>query len=196
MNECHATASANDSTQYAEISGLCYLMEFANILVRATNWVGDAVMSIPALQALRECFPSARISILARPWVAGLYGREPFCDELIPYDAPRGWNGIGEKFGVGASLRARNFDCAILFQNAFEAAALARMAGIPVRIGYAVDGRDWLLSHKVQIPRPDETPRHQRFYYLELLKRANLISGYSNDGAIRLAGATDRKSVV
>ena len=58
-------------------------MQFSRILVRATNWVGDAVMSIPALQALRERFPLARISILARSWVAGLYGREPFCDELI-----------------------------------------------------------------------------------------------------------------
>ncbi len=164
-------------------------MQFRNILVRATNWVGDAVMSVSALQALRERFPSARISILARPWVAGLYGREPFCDELIPYEAPRGWNGIGDKLRIAAELRARKFDCAILLQNAFEAAALARMAGIPVRIGYARDGREWLLSHPIPVPRPDETPRHQRFYYLELLKRAKLIDSYPVDPAIRLSGA-------
>ncbi|HZS56938.1 MAG TPA: lipopolysaccharide heptosyltransferase II [Bryobacteraceae bacterium] len=164
-------------------------MQFRNILVRATNWVGDAVMSIPAFQALRERFPNARISILARPWVAGLYGREPFCDELIPYDAPKGWHGIGDKLRVAAELRARKFDCAILFQNAFEAAALARMAGVPVRIGYARDGREWLLSQSIPVPRPDETPRHQRFYYLEMLKRAKLIESYRHDGAIRLSGA-------
>ncbi len=51
-------------------------------------------MSVPALQALREQFPSAEIAILARPWVASLYSREPFCDELIPYHAPRGWKGF------------------------------------------------------------------------------------------------------
>lgn len=164
-------------------------MQFRNILVRATNWVGDAVMSIPAFQVLRERFPSARISILARPWVAGLYGREPFCDELIPYDAPRGWQGIGDKLRIASELRARHFDCAILFQNAFEAAALAQMAGIPLRIGYARDGREWLLSHPIPVPRPDETPRHQRFYYLELLKRAKLIDAYPVDTAIRLSGA-------
>jgi heptosyltransferase-2 len=164
-------------------------MEFRNILVRATNWVGDAVMSIPAFQALRERFPNARISILARPWVSGLYGREPFCDELIPYEAPRGWQGVGNKLRVAAELRARNFDCAILFQNAFEAAALARMAGIPVRIGYARDGREWLLSQSIPVPTPDETPRHQRFYYLELLKRARLIENYPLDGVIRISGA-------
>lgn len=146
-------------------------------------------MSIPALQALRAQFPNAKISILARSWVAGLYGREPFCDELIPYDAPRGWQGLTDKLEVSAQLRARNFDCAILLQNAFEAAALVRMAGIPVRMGYATDGRGWLLTHSIPVPRPDETPRHQRFYYLELLKRAQLIQTYAVDGVIRLSGA-------
>jgi heptosyltransferase-2 len=164
-------------------------MQFRNILVRATNWVGDAVMSIPALQSLREQFPDARISILARPWVAELYGREPFCDELIPFEAPRGWRGIADKLRISAELRARNFDCSVLLQNAFEAAALVRMAGIPVRIGYARDGRGWLLTHPIAVPRPDETPRHQRFYYLELLKRAKLIDSYTSHPPIRLAGA-------
>ncbi len=164
-------------------------MPFEKILVRATNWVGDAVMSVPALQALRDTFPYARICILARPWVAALYGREPFCDELIPYEAPRGWKGLSEKWGVASELRHRKFDCAILFQNAFESAALARVAGIPTRIGYARDGRGWLLTHPIPVPLAGETPRHQRFYYLELLKRAKLIGGYSIDDPIRLSRA-------
>jgi heptosyltransferase-2 len=146
-------------------------------------------MSIPALEALRERYPGARISILARPWVAGLYGREPFCDELIPYEAPRGWKGLGEKHRLAVELRRRRFDAAILLQNAFEAAALVRWAGIPVRIGYARDGRGWLLTHPIPTPLEGETPRHQRFYYLELLKRARLINSYPLDGAIRLYGA-------
>jgi heptosyltransferase-2 len=164
-------------------------MEYRRILVRATNWVGDAVMSVPALQALRERYPAAQISILARPWVAGLYGREPFCDELIPYDAPRGWKGISEKRRIAAELRKRRFDAAILLQNAFEAAALVRWAGIPVRIGYARDGRGWLLTHPIPVPAKGETPRHQRFYYLELLKRARLIDRSAGGAPIRLHGA-------
>ncbi|HEY7306207.1 MAG TPA: lipopolysaccharide heptosyltransferase II [Bryobacteraceae bacterium] len=164
-------------------------MRFRNILVRATNWVGDAVMSVPALQALREQFPEARISILARPWVASLYGREPFCDELLSYDAPRGWRGVSRKWSVASDLRRRKFDCAILFQNAFDAAALVRAAGVPTRIGYSRDVRAWLLTHPVPVPRAGETPRHQRFYYLELLKRAGLIDGYPLEKPIRLAGA-------
>jgi len=161
---------------------------FRRILVRATNWVGDAVMSVPALQALRQHNPQTQIAILARPWVAGLYGREAFCDELIPYDAPRGWQGLNEKRRLAASLRARKFDCALLLQNAFEAAALARWAGIAIRIGYDRDARGWLLTHPIPLPAAGETPRHQRFYYLELLKRAKLIPGYEHDGAIRLGG--------
>ena len=162
--------------------------EYRRILVRATNWVGDAVMSVPALQALRQRYPAAHISILARPWVAGLYGRESFCDELIPYEAPRGWRGIREKRQIASSFRGR-FDCAILLQNAFEAAALVRWAGIPTRIGYARDGRSWLLTHPIPAPAAGEIGRHQRFNYLELLKRAKLIGEYATDAPIRLHGA-------
>lgn len=164
-------------------------MSFQKILVRATNWVGDAVMCVPALQALREHYPSAHISILARPWVAGLYGREPFCNELIPYEAPRGWRGIGAKWSIARELRTREFDCAILFPNALEAAALVWAARIPQRIGYQRDGRGVFLTSAVAVPLEGETPPHQRFFYLELLKRAELISSYSTDAAIRFSGS-------
>lgn len=167
---------------------------FRRILVRATNWVGDAVMSVPALQVLREHNPKAHISILARPWVAGLYGREAFCDELIPYEAPPGWKGLSEKRKIAAKLRARKFDCALLLQNAFEAAALARWAGIPIRIGYDRDARGWLLTHPIPVPAAGEIHRHQRFYYLELLKRAKLIPDYDRDSIIRLNGTAGTAS--
>lgn len=164
-------------------------MAFRRILVRATNWVGDAVMSVPALQALRRSYPEAHIAILARPWVAGLYGREPFCDELIPYEAPRGWRGFAAKRQLTRELRSQRFDCAILLPNAFEAAALAVFAGIPEIIGYKAEGRSWLLTQAVAKPKRAEIPAHQRFYYLELLKRAGLIVDYDPDSPIRLSGA-------
>jgi len=146
-------------------------------------------MSIPALQALREAFPDARISILARPWVSGLYGRESFCDELIPYEAATGWKDLRAKLEIASELRARKFDCAVLLQNAFESAALVRLARVPIRIGYARDGRGWLLTHPIPVPTKGETPPHQRFYYLELLKRARLIESYSEELPIRLGGS-------
>ncbi len=154
-------------------------MEFSNILVRATNWVGDAVMSLPALAALRGRFPAARISILAKPWVADLYGREPVADEIILYSGQSPWR-------IGRDLRGRGFDCAVLLQNAFEAAWIAWVARIPTRIGYKRDGRQLLLTRAVDVPKPGEIPRHERFYYLELLRRAGLIDALPESDAIRL----------
>ncbi|HEY2842656.1 MAG TPA: lipopolysaccharide heptosyltransferase II [Bryobacteraceae bacterium] len=157
----------------------------SRILVRATNWVGDAVMSLPALRALRQRYPQAGISILAKPWVADLYGREKVCDELIPYTA----RSTAEKWSAARALRPRRFDCAILLQNAFEAAAIVRLAGIPERIGYARDGRGFLLSKAVPVPQPGEIPRHERFYYLELLRRAGILDALPENDSIRLESA-------
>jgi heptosyltransferase-2 len=146
-------------------------------------------MAVPALQQLRARYPAAHIAILAKPWVAGLYGREPFCDELIPYEAPRGWTGWRAKWALARRLRQKKFDCAIVLPNAFEAAVLVWAAGIPTRIGYARDGRGLFLTRTIRTPRPGEIPAHQRFWYLELLKRAGLIEGYATSGSIRMAEA-------
>jgi heptosyltransferase II len=158
---------------------------YNRILVRATNWLGDAVMSLPALRALRQCFPQAEIAILAKPWVADLYRREPFCDRMIPYTAGT----LAEKWSAGRALVRENFDCAILFQNAFEAAAVAYLAGIPERIGYARDGRSLLLTRAIPVPRKGAIPRHERFYYLELLHRAGILDSLPENDCIRLDGA-------
>src|SRR5262245_43151721 len=108
------------------------------ILIRATNWVGDAVMSLPALQAVRARFPQSHMAVLARPWVAEIFSRETFADETILYNAGR-WH-------IARQLRERRFDTALLLQNAFDAALIAWLAGIPRRIGYARDARSWLLT--------------------------------------------------
>ena len=160
-------------------------MSYRKILVRATNWVGDAVMSLPALRALHEKFPAAEVSILAKPWVADLYGREPFCHRVIPYTAA----GLASKWRAAKSLREEKFDCAILLQNAFEAAAVAFAARIPERIGYARDGRSLLLTRAIPVPKRGEIPPHERFYYLELLHRAGILETLPDNEFIRLDGA-------
>jgi|SRR5579859_817722 len=162
---------------------------FSKILIRATNWVGDAVMSLPAIRAVHARFPAAEIVVLARPWVADLYARETGISRVIPYDAVSGFHDLSAKLRVARALRREKFDCAILLQNAFEAAAVARLAGIPRRIGYARDGRSMLLTDPVPVPRSSEIPRHERFYYLELLRRAGLIEQIPPSDAIRLEGA-------
>src|SRR5438477_1609635 len=150
------------------------------IVIRATNWLGDAVMSLPAIRAVRDAFPRAHIAVVARPWVAELYSREPAIDRVIVYPGPR-WSFIRQ-------LRSEHFDCAILLQNAFEAALVARLAGIPRRIGYDRDSRGWLLTDAVPVPLPGEIPRHERFYYLELLRRAGIVERLPESEAIRLTG--------
>jgi heptosyltransferase-2 len=165
------------------------IMTYQKILVRATNWVGDAVMSLPALRALRGRFPESHIAILAKPWVADLYRREPFCDEMIPY-APKSTR---EKLAMGRALKQRGFNCAILLQNAFEAAAIALAAGIPERIGYARDGRSPLLTKAIAVPKPGEIPPHERFYYLELLHRAGILDELPENDRIQLDGAPEAR---
>ncbi len=144
------------------------------ILIRGTNWVGDAVMSVPAMREIRRCFPESRISLLVRPWVSDVYSGAEFLDEIIAFDRDGSHRGLSGRRRLVAELRAREFDLAILFQNAFEAAFLAWWARIPVRIGYARDGRSLLLSQAVPID-PEVRQFHQVYYYLGLLAGAGLV---------------------
>jgi len=145
------------------------------IMIRATNWVGDAIMALPALRIVRQKFPDASICIVARPYVADIYRNQGICDELIPYD-PRGTHkGLRGRDQFALALRAQKFDVALLLQNAFDAAWLAWRAQIPQRIGYARDGRSLLLTKAIPVPKLGEIPAHEKFYYLELLRRAGWL---------------------
>ena len=157
----------------------------SKVMVRATNWLGDAVMSLPAIRALRHVFPHAHLAVVARPWVADLYARESSIDQVIPYTARKGLRARREFAG---QLRGQQFDAAVLFQNAFDAALMAWLARIPERIGYRRDGRGPLLTRAIPVPEPGDIPRHERFYYLELLRRAGLLERFPETGAIRLEG--------
>jgi heptosyltransferase-2 len=161
-------------------------MVFSKILIRATNWLGDAVMSLPAIRAVRACFPEAEIAVLARPWVADLYEGERSIDRVIRYEPKPGCRDFLAKWRVARALHREKFDCAILLQNAFEAAAIVWLARIPRRIGYGRDGRRALLTDAVPLPKPGEIPRHERFYYLEMLRRAGVIPQMPESEDIRL----------
>ena len=156
------------------------------LLIRATNWVGDAIMALPALHAVRAKFPDAHLAIVARPYVADLYRDQDICDQLIPYDSNgqhRGWRG---REALAAELREQKFDRALLLQNAFDAAWLVRRAHIAERIGYARDGRSLLLTKSVPVPQAGEIPAHEKFYYLELLRRIGWLDRLPDDSQIEL----------
>ncbi len=155
------------------------------ILIRATNWVGDAIMALPAIRAIRNR-PGSSVSILARSYVADIYRDQNVADELIIYDHRGKHAGIAGRERLASELRSRRFDVAILLQNAFDAAWLTWRAGIPQRIGYARDARSLLLTKAVPVPKPGETPPHEKFYYLELLRRSGWIDSITDDPFIKL----------
>lgn len=139
------------------------------ILVRGTNWIGDAVLTTPALAALRARFPQARIALLVKPAVAELLQCHPAIDDIVLYRDPGPHAGLGGKLSLAIQLNRGRYDLAILLQNAFEAAAVTALAGIPNRYGYATDGRSFLLTHRVPLT-PKVRRKHQVEYYLEMLK--------------------------
>jgi heptosyltransferase II len=147
------------------------------ILIRATNWVGDAIMALPALRALRVRFSDASITILARNYIADIYQHQQICQRLMVLD---------DKKRVTSQLRAEGFDLALLLQNAFEAAWIAWRAQIPERVGYARDGRSFLLTKPVRAPKVGDIPAHEQFYYLELLRRAGWIDSLPAEAFIAL----------
>jgi lipopolysaccharide heptosyltransferase II len=144
------------------------------ILVRATNWIGDAVISLPALEALRARFPESEIVLVTKPWVSEIYWHYPAMLRQIVYDPAGKHRGLAASRRFCSLLRAEHFDMAILFQNAFHAAWMAWRARIPVRVGYARDGRSALLTEPVEVP-PRGAYGHEAYYYLQLLFRAGLI---------------------
>lgn len=136
------------------------------ILVRGTNWIGDAVMTIPALRELRRIFPSAEISLHTRKWAQGIFQDASFIDEIIAFD--KSGSKIKDSLVQSKQLKKRNFDLSILFTNSFESALIYKIANIPRRFGYAKEGRSFLLTDSV--PMPDwKNKRHEVFYYLNLI---------------------------
>ena len=143
-------------------------------------------MALPALRAVRRRFRDAEITILALPYVADIYREQQVCDRFIVYDRGGAHRAFSGRERLAAKLRAHKFDVALLLQNAFDAAWLAWRAGIPQRIGYARDSRSLLLTQAVRLPRPNEIPPHEKFYYLELLRRAGWIDSLPDESFIAL----------
>jgi len=153
------------------------------ICLRATNWIGDAVMTTPAMAALRSSFPDAEIVVVANPLVAELFRSHPYCDRVIVYDKKGAHRGLRGLWRFCGTLRRERFDLAVLLQNAFEAALMAALAGIPLRAGYGSDGRGLLLTHAVAVGEAQRRLHHTR-YYLQMLEALGIAGG---DGALRLA---------
>jgi len=164
------------------------------IVVRGTNWVGDAVMTIPALRQLRGLFPDAHITLATRAWAEGLFADSDFLDDLQVHEG----SGLRSVVQQVRQWRKRNFDLAILLPNSLETALVASLARVPLRIGYATDGRQALLTHPLALPEWRES-KHEVFYYLKivaelewLVKQEQSFLNTQPDGSLEVSEA--RKS--
>jgi heptosyltransferase-2 len=137
-----------------------------SIVVRGTNWVGDAVMTIPALRELRRLFPDAHITLATRSWAEGLFKDAEFLDDLMVHEG----SGLRSVVRQVRDWRKRNFDIAVLLPNSLETALVASLARVPLRIGYATDGRQSLLTHPLDLPEW-RSSKHEVFYYLNIIAR-------------------------
>jgi len=134
------------------------------VVVRGTNWVGDSLMTVPALRALRRVLPDAEITLVIRPSAQGIFSEADFVDDVLLYDR----KGVFSVIPQVREWRRRKFDLAVLFQNAFEAALIPFLAGVPLRLGYATESRQALLTHPLDLP-DWRSSRHEVFYYLYLV---------------------------
>jgi heptosyltransferase-2 len=139
------------------------------VLVVAPNWIGDAVMSMPALANLRRGLPKATIDLLVPRRVAPLFDDHPHIDRLVIRDERQPWR---TRLAQVIALRRCEYQVVLLLPNSFRAALDAWLLRSPIRLGYATDGRRWLLTHAV--PAAEGQPPHQIEAYLRLVAALGL----------------------
>jgi heptosyltransferase-2 len=144
------------------------------ILLRAPNWVGDAVMGLPVLAGLTHLSPPARVTVLAAPRVAPLYAGQPGVAEVVVYPSGR------KKWRTLLGLRNK-FDLALALPNSLESALGLWLTRTPHRLGYAANGRTPLLTTILK-GRKHLQGLHQVFYYLGLLEALGPVVSFSPPG--------------
>src|SRR5260370_4771620 len=157
------------------------------ILVKEVNWLGDLVMSLPALRSIRRAWPEAHLAILLKSDLASCFDGAAWLDEVIPYSVGRGLSGFMDRRRIVGEIRARKFDLGVLFPNSFESALWFAMARIKRRAGYVADARGALLT--LNASRSAEAlDRHQENYWLSMLPETGVAAGATDDFAIDVHG--------
>jgi lipopolysaccharide heptosyltransferase II len=134
------------------------------ILIRASNWLGDSVISVPAVRAIKAGRPDAHITIAAPEKIASVWKLVPDIDEVLPLKP-------GSLFSVVKTiLGAASFDAAILFPNSLRTALEVWCAGIPRRVGFPGHHRRWLLDQVVAEELPRGPIQHQVYRYLRMAR--------------------------
>jgi heptosyltransferase II len=135
-----------------------------NTAIRSPNWIGDGIMSLPAIRAYKEYFPTARVTLIVKSYLADIFLHIAEIDEVIAI--PDRWSSAGYLASL-RRLREKRFVRGILFTNSLSSAVFFRLAGIKSLCGYERDARGWLLTDKIPCCAHDE---HQQFYYLKIIE--------------------------
>ena len=143
-------------------------------VVFSPNWLGDAVMALPAVADVSRHAGTGRLVVAARPSVAALWTLVPGVDEVATIPAARGATRWAQLRANARTVQQVHAGSAVLLPNSFQAAFVAWRAGVPERFGYRRGLRGWLLSHAVPRPRP---PVHQVDYYRHLVAAAGITNG-------------------
>jgi len=138
------------------------------LLIRAVNWVGDAVMSTPAIGAIRRHLPATEITLLASPLIAELFSPHEWVDKVIVYDREGRHSGGSGRLRLANELHRHRFDAVLIMPNSFDSALIPWLARIPERFGKSSDGRGFMLTHGYH-PHKPSTAEHEVDYYLNLV---------------------------
>jgi len=143
--------------------------DFKNILVVRTDRIGDVVVTIPALRALKKAFPRARLTVLVAPATRELLEGNPVVDEVIVYNRKGTCWGTAGFLRMVGQLRQRRFDLAINYHTKRRTNLLCFFSRIPRRVGYCNEKWGIVLTDRVPDDRP-QGKKHEAQYCLDLLR--------------------------
>lgn len=139
------------------------------VLIRGVNWLGDAVMTLPALEALRRLWPHAALGVVAPEGLAPLWRMEPAVEAVEPFGPSGGFGRLLEDCRLASRLRKGRWEVAVVLPNSFHSALVPALGGIPRRVGFATDGRGWLLTDPLAKTESLKA-HHQVEHYMALIR--------------------------
>lgn len=147
-----------------------------HILIRGVNWIGDTVMTIPAMRELRRIFPESRITLLIKKPMDRLFANFSAVDRVTGFTVRSGVAGFLDRINLSRMLRRERYDLCLILPNSFDSALIPFVSGIPERIGFDRDGRGLLLTQRVPPPRQG-AQGHQARDYLSLVACMGPVQG-------------------
>ncbi len=134
-----------------------------SIVVRSPNWIGDCIMSLPALRALKDHLPEENIYLVCKHYLYDVYRHLEGIKDVITIPGTKGFKKI---LKIAGQLRKYRFDSGLLFTNSFNSAFLFKLSGIKELMGYSKDLRGFLLDRKKKFPRDND--KHHIYFYMDL----------------------------